>query len=219
MVRPESKKGELLKRPQRKGKRAAKSSTRKVPALPMPLHATDCVPFHRRFLVASKATSNSVTRQFLASALGGICSVTNSVHTSWASSCRIRSITIWPAAGSQAALNWATSSAEQALQRDDFIIDTMPTGITVDKPVRVVPNKKSYLSMWQALGSNSTDPLFQVSAELGSIIDVEGVYTLTNDYVAPNTTIAAGTLGVVYYLALDGPSSNKIQPLGLPTTA
>jgi hypothetical protein len=95
----------------------------------------------------------------------------------------------------------------------------MPTGITVDRPVRAKPPPKSYLSMWQISGQNSTDPLFQITAATGSILEVRGVYTLSSDYLPPNITIATGTLGAVLYLALDGPSSNKIQPLGLPTSS
>jgi hypothetical protein len=151
--------------------------------------------------------------------LGGICTVVNSVHTAWASAFKVRRITIWPAAGSDAIVLWGTSTAEQALQRDDEIVNSIPTGITVDRPVSVHPNPDSYMSMWQMTGQNSTDVMFYISAELGSIIDIEGVFTLVNAYVAPNATITAGTLGVTYYLALDGPSSNKAQPLGLPTTA
>jgi hypothetical protein len=72
--------------------------------------------------------------------------------------------------------------------------------------------------MWQALGSNSSDPLFALTVATGSVIDIEGVYTLTNDYIAPNSSITTGTAGMAYYLALDGPVSHKLVPQGLPTT-
>jgi hypothetical protein len=61
--------------------------------------------------------------------------------------------------------------------------------------------------------------LFALSCPIGSIVDLSVSFTLSNIQGALQETVASGSLGNVYYLALDGPSANTYIPLGLPTTS
>jgi len=61
--------------------------------------------------------------------------------------------------------------------------------------------------------------MFNITTNAEAIIDLAVDYRISNVFSPVASTVAAGTLGSVYYLALDGPSSNKLQVVGLPTTA
>jgi hypothetical protein len=71
--------------------------------------------------------------------------------------------------------------------------------------------------MWQSLNSNSSD-VFSLYGTTGSVYDLNVSYTLCVNGQGPTSTIVSGTLSTVYYLYLDGSSSAKFAPQGLPTT-
>jgi len=196
-----------------------------VPRLPPPFDAVFIVPVHTRYLATSGLTGAAVTRQILAGALGGLCTTANSLHTSWASAFRITKLVCWPPAGGDCNIEWnaANSTAEQALEREKMVVNTLPTGVTSTGGMVTRPPPKSYLALWQFLAVDKTDQLFNIICSSGTVIDLHGVMTLSADVNSPGTNtvqngIATGILAQQYYLALDGPGSNKLQPQGLLTT-
>jgi len=74
--------------------------------------------------------------------------------------------------------------------------------------------------MWLSAAAPSQAVFFFEGLVAGSIVEFRADYTLATQGAGVQTTIAAGTLNQQYYLALDGASTNKVQPAGgLPTTS
>ncbi len=208
----------------RKGRKRTKAGV--VSRLPPALMTTDNVPFRRRYAVSASVGPVSVTRANICGALGGVCTIVNSTILAWASSFHIRRIIVWPAvaSGAQTAceIYWSVGGgAEQQLSKDSATITNVPSGITQDSAIVMVPPRKSYLSEWQQSGVDSSDVMFVIqNLTQGTIVDFEGVYTLANAAGGVNITgITTASQGSVYYLALDGRASNKLVPQGLPTTS
>jgi len=176
-----------------------------------------CKPIRRVLRFQNTAGSAvNVTGTNLAGACGGTCTVVNSVLTPWASSLRIRQVIVWPAAAGFSALHWAAEAT--GLVPDTLIDRSIPTGIVSTGAVSFQPPKGSLAGMWR----NSVDfanTLFVLQSTVGSIVDVHVDYTLSTSFAGPAITIASGVVPQVYYLALDGPVSNKYVPIALTTTA
>lgn len=81
--------------------------------------------------------------------------------------------------------------------------------------VKFVPGPGSLASFWQIAPAN----YFDVTAPVGSITDVHVTFCVSNEFQVALATIVSGSLGNVYYLALDGPASNLYVPEGLFTTS
>ncbi len=156
----------------------------------------------------------------IGAACGGICTVVNSVHTMWASSIRVHSLSVWNPGSTtvqnSAQVVWFGVGTLQA--KDEGKIASIPTGITVTAPVNSKPPRQSLAWDWQTTVSN-TNTLFQLIVDAGCVIDMAVSFTLGNNLGIHATTIATGVLGTIYYLALDGPSSNKLVAQGVPTTS
>ncbi len=210
-----------------KGKKGKRTRTGVVARLPPPLMTTDNVPFHRRYAVSATVGPVSVTRTAIAGALGGVCTIVNSTILAWASSFHLKRIKIWPAASSTGAqtaceIYWSVGGgAEQQLSKDTATVNNVPNGVAQDAAIVMVPPRNTYLRDWQQTGVDSSDVMFVIqNLTLGTIVDIEGVYTLANAAGGLNiTSVATCSLGSVYYLALDGRASNKLVPQGLPTTS
>jgi len=150
--------------------------------------------------------------------LGSISYSSNHV-VGWASSFRLRKVTIWPAAGGEAGwLDDFTGTAEQALSKEDQKISTLPTGITVDKAVTYRPRRGAYQEMWQMAAINASDNLWLYWGTAGSVYDFEGVFTLSDNSQGYGVAVTTATAGDTYYLSPDGASVNNLVPQGLPTT-
>jgi len=201
----------------RKGKKKGRSG---APSLPNNINLVSVVPHIGRFSCTSNASSVSVTRGSMATTFGAIVTTANTSAVCFASTYRITKIIIWPAAGSAPILEFpGGSTAEQALQKEVMMNETMPTGITLDRPLVWKPSRKSYLSQWQVAASNPTDVLFILSTAVGTVVDVHSVFTLASGVqmgagfgVSTSSTVPLAT---VAYFPID--TSNKIQPIGLST--
>jgi len=201
----------------RKGKKKGRFG---APSLPQNIELVSVVPHIGRFSCTSNASSQPVTRGSMATTFGVIVTVANTTLVAWASTYRITKIVIWPAAGSSPILEFPTGgTAEQALQRETMRNSTMPTGITMDRPLVWRPSRKSYLSSWQVANANPTDVLFTLSLAVGTVMDVHSVFTIASGvgmgipYGASTTSTVP--LGTVAYMPID--TGNKIQPIGLST--
>lgn len=184
-------------------------------SLPPRLEATVNVQdSHFRFEAASSSTVSASFNDIFG-ALGGIVVVANSNFKPWASSYRIKSITAWPPSGSSASLSWNIGTSGQ--QRDQETCQDVPTGVTSTKPIVFRPPKHTLAGDW-VLGTASNTNHFTMIVTAGTIIDLHVQFTLSNQVQAGSLSISTGTLGLVYYLPLDGAGSNIIQQIHLPTT-
>jgi hypothetical protein len=169
--------------------------------------------------VASTSGTYTINVQDVFGALGGICTVVNSKVASWTSSFRIKKVTLWPSASSSAAVSgavsWATGSANQI--PDSIVDETIPQGTTLSRGLAHVPPKQSLAAFW--VNYNSGANLFTLTVVAGTVIDLQVETRLSAQYPPTLSTVAAGVVGSVYYLSLDGPASNKLIPVVLPTTA
>ncbi len=199
----------------RKGKMVRKSAATRSD-LPPQLQTTSRVRKRLRFLATSALTDQSITGQTMAGACGGIAATTTEV-VPWASTIRLRRVTIWPAVGSTAGIadvTWATDGT--LFVKDEFRLTSIPQGVSIDKAVTSVPPKGTLGQFWQTASNTST--IFTISAPSGSIVDIVVDFTLSNEIAPTSITVVTAVLGQVYYLYLDGPGSHLLKPEGLPTT-
>jgi hypothetical protein len=166
---------------------------------------------------ASAGGNVNVTSAEVIGALGTICTVTNSTVRPWASSFRINSIKIWGSASSAAAqserLFW--SSGPGAQSRDWEVDKTVPEGLTVSGALVTRPPKGTLGALWQ---TSNAAILFVVALNVGSVLDMDVSFTLSNQFVSGTQTVATGVLGTIYYLYLDGSTSHTLVPVALPST-
>jgi hypothetical protein len=172
------------------------------------------------FLVeVAGVTSVSINDRYIRGACGGICTVANSKVQPWAGSIRINSITCWlpVVSGSTASADcyWVSTGTE--FIKDDEKFRLIPEGVTVTGPMRFTPPPRSLAGDWISDAGAATN-LLGLVAPNGTVVCLDVSFTLANNIVAVNQTVASGTLGAVYYLALDGPTSNTLVPQGVPTT-
>jgi len=197
-----------------------------APTLPPVMEVVLAVPFRIRYVQTSTVAyvnANPVTRGNVATALGGIVYGSGPFDfVAWASSFRLRKLTAWPSAGGDFGVlsDSSTATAEQALQKDSEKISVIPTGITMPAGGRVFTFRPdTFLGMWQTGNVNPNDVLFDYWGTAGSVIDLEGVFTLSGAVTQGlGITVSGGTQGQTYYLALDGKTLNNLIPQGLQTT-
>jgi len=190
-------------------------------SLPPVIQTTPTLSHVFRFRVVSAVSSLAVHVGDIMGIFGNMTTIVNSQVVSFASTFKLRQIVAWPPqnAGSDLVfINWS-ASATSGFVKDDQRVMTLPDGITVTGSLTSRPNPKSLASNWISNGVTSSAVLFYVTAPAGAIIDLHAAFTMVNSLNNLAVTVATATpLGAVYYLALDGPSSNKIQPFGLPST-
>jgi hypothetical protein len=157
----------------------------------------------------------------LAGACGGCCTVTNSVVTCWASTAKLHSVTVWPSVSLTAPIPeviWYTPIT--SIEKDESKQRSIPSGVTVDRAVKSSPPRGSLLQDWLNLGQVGTTALFRLNGiPAASIIDVSITFTLSNNITGQDLGVVTGVLKAFYYLPLDGPSSNTLIAVGVPTTA
>lgn len=161
-----------------------------------------------------------ITRGAMGAALGGIANSATNVEA-WASSYRLTRLTAWPSgAGDFGIASPSSAGAELALTKDSEKISTLPSGVTQTQGARVWSfHKHAVLSMWQLTISNTSDVIMQYWGTTGTVIDIEGAFTLVGATVEPyGVAVASATTGQAYYLSPDGNTTHLLTPQGLPTT-
>lgn len=178
--------------------------------------------FRRRvyFGVPSGANLVNVTPATLCGALGTVCYVANSTVAAICSMVRINSVTMWtPYSVSvipvQCELFWAAGATNNTKEVD--LVRPLPYGISNTGGMKFVPPADTLLDKWWK--GSVTSSLFTVYAPTGSILLLDVEAQQSNVFAGPTFTVSTATLGAQYFLALDGPSSNKIVPIGLTTTS
>jgi len=204
-----------------KGRGKASRAGQKL-SLPPELESTVRVRHTFRFRASSTLSGVNCGAGGIAGALGGTCTVTNSTIRTWASSFRIRLIKVWlPAVAGvdNVFVDWLPNGLAARVP-DTSRITTIPDGITSTGVLMFKPPKQSLAAFWIVPGSVTLgDAIIGFSAPAGTIIDIDFEYTLSNVDAAVNQTVTSATLGSAYYLALDGAGTNKIVPVGVPTTS
>jgi len=204
----------------RKTKSLPNIRSRQITDLPPPINTTPTVNHTYRFFCTATGTY-SIYDSYIACALGTIAQ-TSTLCVSWASSLRIQSVHVWPASigtSSTPPLNtellWGLGTSGQI--RDEAINNLVPSGVTTDRVLVFKPPAQSLSGDWIQVTSSSNS-LFNLTTCAGTVIDLRVSYTLCNTLVTASETVASASAGNVYYLALDGATSNKLVPIGLPTT-
>ncbi len=172
---------------------------------------------HRfRFRATAAIVAVGISDTQILGTFGNVCTVANSAVATLAKTWRLHSLEMW----SPVVTNGTPITVSCELQvvnapnrewSDTAISTTMPAHI------KVRPPKDSLLSMWR-IGASSTP--FLLNCPTGTIVDLDVSFIMDDDSATLATvTVAAGTLGSYYYLALDGPTTNLLVPVSLQTTA
>ncbi len=110
---------------------------------------------------------------------------------------------------------WSTSSTGN-FGSDKVMDRSVPAGVTNSGPLVSAPSRSSLIA------GNFLDTSFGLICSLncgeGSIIQVDATWQLHNNLTPVTIAPTATVIGTYFYPALDGVASNKLVPLGLPTS-
>jgi hypothetical protein len=176
---------------------------------------TNVIVKHRYRFTSTSATPQTIVDNDVVGIAGAVCSVANATLNLIAASVKIHSIEIWSPPASQGSA--ATCSVEW-LSTFSPTIEVSDTTVSVSEPahIRASPPSGSAASFW--INPASAQNIMKVMAPVGSIIDVKCTHLLIDEGTAgASYAVAAGTLGVLYYLPLDG-ASDVYLPTSLTTT-
>jgi hypothetical protein len=171
-----------------------------------------------RFAATAGATAQVTVLDALGAA-GGICFVVNSQLALFAQSVKINSVSIWSPPPSQGAVStcsveWASTAAQSIGYGNQ---ETSDTSNSVASPAVVFtrPPRNSLASFWQSAASTV---LFTCVTPAGSIVDFSASFILCDVNTPEDQGVAVAALGSIYYLALDGPTTNNLVPVSMVTT-
>jgi len=207
-----------LSRLLQKGKMKGKAVGGSIPDLPPRLQLTPHLNQVFRFKAGSEGSITPITVGNLISSMGAIASTTTSVH-SVCSSVKVVSITAFPPAGtasnSTVTLSWQGGSSGQ--QDDELFDESIPEGITSTKSLKFVPPPKSLASFWIE-STQASDEVFTVDCPSGTILDVHLMGAFSVAFAQVTTTVTSATVGVLYFLPLDG-VGDTLPPSSLVSVA
>jgi hypothetical protein len=179
------------------------------------------VPYSHKFRFRAAAAANALQLGVggIFGALGVVATSTTSV-ASIASSFRVHSISMYPSAAttppSECLCLWA--SALTGFLPDEARLTTMPDGITIPRGYKFSPPKASLAADWINTAVNAGAAVVYLTCPTGTIIDIHLSARMSNAIGNINITVTSAGVGGVYYLAPDGPATNRFVPLGLVTT-
>jgi hypothetical protein len=199
-----------------KGKRAV---GRRQLLMQPPLIETSLVKRHTfRFVTATTPTRTMTVGSAIA-CFGATVTVINAFYVTWASSVRIRRVSVWaPAAASgeaAASIIWASSTGPNNSADTEY--DDSTVGSATPASATSVPPVKSLVGDWWTAAA-STTVLATVNAPASSVVDVVLECCYSNNLAPLGPTAlgsAAGALGTVFYGSFDG--GGAWSPVGLPT--
>jgi len=201
--------------------KAAKVNGRKISLSLPPMLDTSVETRHTfRFRISTAVSSVGVGLGGVLGAMGVVGKVANTSVANIHSCARLIGFRVWlPAVvGSDGfLLDWF---GDAGYVPDSAVDSIIPDGITSTGCMAFSPPKNSLASFWLnsqniVLGTS----LFSISGPVGTIIDMRVAGRLSNNVGTSTISVATAAVGTMYYLALDGPGSNKIQPVGLPSTS
>jgi len=194
------------------------STSSQMVSLPPQLNVTPTFRSTRIFTATGAATV-ACTGSEIGCALGTICHNTNVAVASFCSSFRIISISAW-VAPSLSFDSFASITFPNALgnARDEEVVSATPTGLSVSRKLVFKPPAMSLAADWISCTAYGSSTCIVVNCSAGTILYLDIECTFANTITNVTKGIASGVAGNVYYLALDGPTTNNLVPLGLPTT-
>jgi hypothetical protein len=203
--------------PSRRSKRRMGRRNNNLRTIKPPQHKSNIVVNHTYRFTSSASGSHTITGLDIAGAIGGICTVSNSTLVCYAESFKIKKVEAWSTINlannlpASVSVEWLGSGTSSNMEISDTSVSTAnPAYITTKPP------KESTSSFWQNPASNNNN-LFIITQNNPTIVDIQLEYILADENVT-SLTIATGTLGDTYYLALDGPTTNVFTPVSLTTT-
>lgn len=198
--------------------RGRKTLRQKTSNLNPPQILTNVVKSHRyRYLASSAIVAVGIQDVHVQRALGGICTVANTTVAVSVKSFKLNKIEIW--APTSTSTTPTTVSVEWLGQNNSPNLEHSDTSINVSRPAHLItrPPRNSLASFWQ--NSAGGTALFVLNCPSGSIIDISVNMIEADESTALLTsTIVTGTLGVQYWLPLDGTTTHLLTPVSLNTT-
>jgi len=188
-----------------------------APSLPPSLNVCPVYFGVFRFQANQAVTGASLTGALMSGVIGGVRIAANTISPI-ASAFKIKKVVIWPPTGvstpKPAVWSWNTSNS--AFDKDTMIVETMPLGVSLTRPLVSTPPDQTLASFWYDSGQTGNIAVY--SADVGSVLDMHVDFTLSTNIpqFANITTTAAGSAGVLYYLPLDG-TGTKWTTIGRPT--
>ncbi len=182
---------------------------------PPPLSANVVVRHKFRFVSTTGASTN-ITDRNLNQMFGLVCTVANTTLKGLVNAVKLHRVQVWAPPASQGgsvtcSVLWASGSFAPDVEVSD-------TSNSVASPayISTVPPAGSSASFW--MGETASNTMFTLLAPSGSVIDVEATGVLADTQAALTSyTVAAGTLGALYYPPLDG-VTDLYTPVSLGTT-
>lgn len=197
-----------------------KGRNRSAPSRLPPVLQTSPVVNHTFRYVNSSASPTTISVGNLLLTCGGVCTVANTTFAGVATSVRLRRIQVWaaPNTSSSASANviWLPG-AFAGIIKDVEKNTTIPMGLTTTTTLDERPPRNSLAADWLS-SSLASSQVFTIACAAGSVIDVSLTFTILNNLPNASSGISSGVQGNVYYLYLDGASTHRYQPFGLPST-
>ncbi len=170
---------------------------------------------HKYRFVSTNGALQTIGSNDLCAVAGGVCTVANNTLSLIAAAVKLHRVQVWTPPATQGSsatcsLNWKSTSFSPNLEVSDSTMS-----VTTPAYISAVPPAGSQASFWAVSGSGQD--LFDLVAPSGSIIDVDLTVVLNDGVAGASYTVAAATLGVLYFLPLDG-GSDVYTPVSLSTT-
>lgn len=203
-----------LSRNKGRGVRRRKSNSPKSRTQPPQIESVVSVTRTFRFR-STAGTASTISALNLCQAFGGIGTVTNTTIATLASAVKLHRISIWTPPASQGAV--ATCSVKWISATGGFTSELSDTSMSTAIPAHVSgrPPAGSRPSFQVA---STSDPMFEIVAPTGSVIDVHATWMIRDQSNTSDTYAAATvTLGQIYWLPLDG-TADLYLPVSLATT-
>jgi hypothetical protein len=173
---------------------------------------------HRFRFLAATAFNGFIDPLSMIACGGAVCTVANTTLSVIGLSAKIRKIEVWGAPASQGASSTVTLEWVGASNSPNIEVSDTTISVATNCHIVTVPPKDSLASFWTL--STTGGLLFRLQCPANSIVDLTMDLILADQAAATSTvTVVAGTLGELYFTALDGVGTNVLRPVSLNTTA
>jgi hypothetical protein len=181
------------------------------------------VKHHFRYQIATNGFSGNITRADLLNimAVGSTSGGTTQASRIFAgvklNRIELRSIGTNPGSGNDTLIQTTTLEWTSTYGPSSEISDS---GTALHPPIITSsPPSQSLAAFWSLTGSNESDVLMVLNLPASSSVDLWVEAVLMDGQSVVEIPLGSATLGVLYVLALDGPSSNRIAPVSYTTTS
>jgi hypothetical protein len=164
---------------------------------------------------STSATKQTIGCVDLCGIAGAVCSVANTTLQISSVGVKVHKVSIWTPPASQGAS--ATCQIQWFSKDGDLVQEASDTSMSTSIPAHIVSKPPTGSQAWFQLGAAGNTLVMDITAPVGSIIDVHCTHVFLDGVIGSPYTVAAGALGVLYYLPLDG-ASDVFLPVSLVTT-